>query len=237
MTDLIFVIGALVDMLSDFYKSREWVNLMQVLRLERLNSDGLLICEHCGKPIVAKYDCIGHHVIELDEHNVTDANIALNPENIMLVHHRCHNKIHNKLGIGHRNVYLVYGSPCSGKSSFVRDNMDYGDMVIDMDSIWQCISYSNRYNKPNRLKACVFDIRNHMIDMVRIRQGKWLNAWVIGGYPLISERERLCKSLNAREIFIDTSKDECIQRLCDNPDGRNVDDWKKYIEDWWEIFS
>lgn len=233
---LICVFGVWV-MLTDFYKSREWVNLMQVLRLERVNSEGLLLCEHCGKPIVAKYDCIGHHVIELTEQNYMDANIALNPENIMLIHHRCHNKIHNKLGIGIKNVYLVYGSPCSGKSSFVRDNMDYGDMVIDIDSIWQCVSGCDRYNKPNRLKTCVFSMRNHMIDMVRMRHGKWLNAWIIGGYPLISERERLCKSLNAREIFIDTNKDECIQRLYDNPDGRNVDDWKKYIEEWWEIFS
>lgn len=224
-------------MQTNFYKSKEWVNLMQVLRLERVNSEGLLICEHCNKPIVAKYECIGHHVIELTEQNYLDANIALNPENIMLIHHKCHNKIHNKLGIGIKNVYLVYGSPCSGKSTFVRDNIEYGDMVIDIDSIWQCVSGCDRYNKPNRLMHNVFSIRNHMIDMVRMRQGNWLNAWIIGGYPLISERERLCKSLNAREIFIDTSKDECIQRLCENPNGRNVDDWKKYIEDWWEIFS
>lgn len=236
MTAIMFVAGVLV-MLNDFYKSKEWVNLMQVLRLERVNSDGLLLCEHCGKPIVAKYDCIGHHVTELTEQNYLDANIALNPENIMLIHHRCHNKIHNKLGIGIKNVYLVYGSPCSGKSTFVRDNMEYGDMVIDIDSIWQCVSGCDRYNKPNRLKQNVFSMRNHMIDMVRMRHGNWLNAWIIGGYPLISERERLCKSLNAREIFIDTNKDECIQRLCNNPDGRNVDDWKKYIDEWWEIFS
>lgn len=221
-------------MLTNFYSSKDWVNLMQVIRLERVNSDGLLICEHCGKPIVAKYDCIGHHIIELNERNYLDANIALNPENVMLVHHRCHNKIHNKLGIGIKNVYLVYGSPCAGKSTFVKDNMDYGDLIVDMDMIWQSISYCNKYTKPNRLKSNVFGMRNYMIDMIRMRQGNWLNAWLIGGYPLISERERLCRSLNAREIFIDTSKEECIQRLCDKPDGRDIDEWIKYIEDWWD---
>lgn len=224
-------------MLRDFYKSGDWVDLMRVLRLQRVNSQGILLCEHCGKPIIAKYDCIGHHKIELTEQNYTDVNISLNPDNIMLIHHRCHNKIHNKLGIGTKNVYLVYGSPLSGKNTFVKDNMSYGDMVMDIDNIWQCISYCDRYNKPNRLKACVFDIRNHMIDMIRMRHGNWLNAWIIGGYPLISERERLCRSLNAREIFIDTPKDECIRRLHGNADGRNIDEWLKYIDNWWENFG
>lgn len=223
-------------MLSAFYKSKEWIELTQIIRLHRMNSNGALICEHCGKPIVAKYDCICHHITELTEANYTNAAIALNPDNIMLVHHRCHNKIHNKLGIGKKSVYIVYGSPLSGKSTFVKDNMDYGDYVVDVDNIWKCISYNNKYIKPNRLKSCVFSIRNYMIDMVRIRQGNWLTAWIIGGYPLISERERLCNTLNAREIFIDTPKEECIKRLHENPDGRDIDEWTRYIEDWWEKF-
>lgn len=224
-------------MLSSFYKSKEWVDLMRVIRLKRVRDDGMLYCEHCGKPIVHKYDCIGHHVEELTEQNVIDASIALNPDNIMLVHHRCHSIIHDRLGMSRRQVYIVYGSPLSGKSTFVRDNMADGDMVIDIDYIWQCISYGDLYHKPNRLRACVFDIRNHMIDMVRMRYGKWQNAWVIGGYPLISERERLSKTLDARLIYIDTSKEECIERLNQSNDGRNVDEWKKYIEDWWEKFT
>lgn len=223
-------------MLSNFYKSRDWVNLVQVIRLERVNSEGQLICEYCDKPIIAKYDCIGHHKIELTEANVDDANIALNPDNIMLVHHRCHNKIHNKLSYS-QHVYLVYGSPLSGKNTFVKDNMDVGDCIVDIDNIWQSISGCDRYIKPNRLRSCVFNIRNHMIDMVRMRQGKWLNAWIIGGYPLISERERLCKALGAREIFIDTPREKCIERLHANPEGRDILEWEKYIAEWWERYD
>lgn len=218
--------------MKSFYKSKEWVDLMQTIRLQRVNDEGQIICEHCGKPIVAKYDCIGHHVIPLNESNIYDANIALNPDNIMLVHHRCHNKIHNRLGINCKEVYLVYGSPLSGKSTFVKDNMTPGDLVIDIDNIWECISGCDRYVKPNRLKQNVFQMRDTLLDMVRTRNGNWLNAWVIGGYPLISERERLCKSLGAKEIFIDTSKEECLQRA----DGR-PEEWKNYIDDWWQKFQ
>ena len=83
--------------LYNFYRSKEWVMLLQVLRNSRLDSEGNNICEHCGKPIIRQYDCIGHHKIHLTEENYTDANISLNPDNIALVHHKCHNIIHNKL--------------------------------------------------------------------------------------------------------------------------------------------
>ncbi len=221
-------------MLNDFYRSREWRDLLAIIKSERLNSRGELICEHCHKPIIKGYDCIGHHTIELTEQNYMDANIALNPELIMLVHLRCHNKIHNKLGYSGRAVYLVYGSPLSGKSTYVKDNMDIGDIVVDIDNIWECISYCDRYTKPNRLISNVFSIRDHMIDMIRMRRGKWLTAWVIGGYPLISERERLCRSLGAKEIFIDTPKDECIKRLYESD---RPSDWEKFISDWWETYT
>ncbi|MFR7473078.1 MAG: HNH endonuclease, partial [Ruminococcus sp.] len=61
-------------MLNNFYQSKPWVKLMAVIRMERTNAEGQIICEHCGKPIVHKYDCIGHHIIELNEANVNDAN-------------------------------------------------------------------------------------------------------------------------------------------------------------------
>lgn len=224
-------------MLSDFYRSKEWRGLLNVINSERINNDGYIICEHCGKPIVRAYDCIGHHIVKLDEHNYMQADIALNPSLIQLVHHRCHNIIHNKLGYAQRQVYLVYGSPCSGKSTFVRDNMSEGDLIVDIDNIWECISGCDRYIKPNRLKSCVFGMRDSLIDMIKVRRGNWLNAYIIGGYPLISERERLIKSLGAREIFIDTSKDECIRRLYECDDKRDKCEWEKFILDWWEKFS
>lgn len=72
--------------------------------------------------------------------------------------------------------------------------------------------------------------------MIRYRRGKWTNAWVIGGYPFTAERERLINSLGGgSEIFINTTKDEYFARL--ESSGRNVEEWQKYIEDWWHKYS
>ena len=225
--------------LSAFYRSAQWVKLLQVIKLERQNDQGEIICAHCGQPITRAYDIIGHHVIELNETNVCDADISLNPDNIVFVHHRCHNRIHNKLRYGEdvRQVYLVYGSPMSGKTTFVKDSMNAGDLVVDIDSIWQCISGCDRYVKPGRLNSCAFIIRDTLVDIIKHRTGKWLNAYIIGGYPLISERERMCRELGAREIFINTSQAECLHRLNNLSDGRDVEQWTSFIDEWWRRYT
>ena len=216
--------------LYNFYRSTNWTNLRSTLIHERTTD--YLYCEHCNKPILKAYDCIAHHVIELTEQNYTDHNISLNPENIMLVHHRCHNKIHNKLGYSNREVYLVYGSPLSGKTSYVNSVLESGDLVIDLDNIWQCISGQPRYVKPNRLKSVVFSVRDNLLESVKYRRGKWNNCYVIGGYAFEPERNRLLDTLGAKPIYIDTSQSECLERL-QHCEDRDITEWTKYINDWW----
>ena len=213
-----------------FYKSKEWSDLLQVLKMERAADDGILYCEHCGLPITKKYDCIGHHITELNETNIHDADTALNPDNIMLVHHRCHNKIHERFGYYKPKVYIVYGSPCSGKSTWVKDTAYDDDLIIDIDRLWESVCLCDKHHKPNRLKANVFALRDMLLDQVKTRTGKWRNAYVIGGYPLASDRERLSKRLGAELVFIEEDKEICLSR-CLN------EDWKEYVEEWFEVYT
>ena len=217
--------------LFNFYKSKEWEDLLERIKLERVNIDGNIICEHCGKLIFKKYDCIGHHKIELTEANVNDYSISLNPDNIMLIHFGCHNQIHERFGYEKpKRVYIVYGSPCSGKSTWINEVAGKDDIVLDMDKIWECVSLCDMYHKPNRLKANVFGVRDCLLEQIKMRVGKWKTAYVIGGYPLKMDRQRLANRLGAELIYIDTNKQECLNR-CVN------DDWKKYVEEWFEMYQ
>lgn len=221
--------------LANFYKSDEWVEFTRGIKLERTNSDGVIICEQCGKPIVKAYDCICHHKTYLTDANVNDYDISLNPDNISLVHHKCHNEIHNKLGYIRKEIYLVYGSPLAGKTSYVKSVMNEGDLIVNIDSIWECVSGCPSYIKPGKLNAIVFDIRDELIQLIKMRVGKWDNAYIVGGYPLISERERLCRMLGAREIYIESTREECLEKLraLGKEDKRDKKLWEKFIDDWW----
>lgn len=215
--------------LDTFYKSKEWESLVGQLKLDRLDDNGQIICECCGKPITRKYDCIGHHKIELDEKNVNDYSISLNPDTIMLVHFRCHNRIHSRFDGFRQQVYLVYGPPCAGKTTWVQDVCNKDDLIIDIDRIWESICTSDRYHKPKRLTANVFGIRDTLLDQVKIRKGMWRNAYIIGTYPLRTDRDRICDLLRAREVFIFEEKAVCMGRAED-------DNWRKYIEDWFDDY-
>lgn len=216
--------------IKSFYRSDDWQNLLKLLKTERVNENGDLLCEHCGQPIVRKYDCIGHHIIELTEANVNDFSISLNPENIKLVHHACHNRIHERFGYHDQKVYIVYGSPCSGKSTWVDDVANKDDLIVDIDRLWECMCNSDRYHKPKRLKANAFGLRDTMIEMIKQRKGMWRNAYYVATLPLASDRERMRDMLGAELIFIDTDRDTCLER-CVN------DEWKEYVQDWFENYT
>lgn len=226
-----------MNKLQAFYKSRRWENFVETLRIERADASGLIHCEHCGQPITKKYDCIGHHVTELTEDNVDDVTIALNPDNVKLVHFRCHNEIHKRFGYAGRlmqKVFIVYGAPCAGKRTFVESVAEPGDLILDLDKVWAAVRASScgEYEKPGELKANVFGIRDCLIDMIKVRRGRWANAYIIGGYPLQGERERLAEQVGAEKmIFIDTPKDVCLLRAQQKPS-----EFIQFVNDWFEKY-
>lgn len=214
--------------LSTFYRSSEWVNLRSMLMLERVDANGDILCEHCHKPIVNKYDCIGHHKTPLTEANVNDYDISLNPDNVMLVHHKCHNEIHNRFGTYTRHIYVVYGSPCSGKTTFVNERALKDDLIIDIDRIYSAINNE----RSNRLYDNVMQVYRCLIDMVKTRNGRWVNAFIIRGLPLKGERERLATSLDAELVYIDTDKQTCLERAY-----KRAPDYDRFVLDWWQKFQ
>lgn len=119
--------------LQTFYASDDWRNLRLLLIVER----GMM-CQYCNTRVVRADELTGHHVIELTPDNYQDAMVSLNPANIQIVHHGCHNQIHRHAGrrLTGRQAFVVFGAPLSGKHTFVRDRMWPGDLIVDMDLLY-----------------------------------------------------------------------------------------------------
>jgi hypothetical protein len=221
-----------------FYNSDKWQRFTKLLRMERMQPDGSIICTDCGKRIVKAYDCIAHHVIELDDNNVDDASVALNPDNIELLCFSCHNKRHKRFGYNGKackQVYIVYGAPCAGKTTYVNEVAQENDLVLDIDKLWTAVKAvaCGEYQKPEALKAIVFDLRDTILEDVRTRRGRWENAYIIGGYPMQGERERMQDRIGADKlVYIDTDKETCLQRA-----RLKAPEWEWFVCDWFEKFS
>ena len=209
--------------IHDLYVSKEFKILRESLMNERASSeDGVLYCEYCHKAIVKPYDCIAHHKTEVTMGNLHDVSVTLNGDNIMLVHHHCHNVIHKRFGRIIRKVYIIWGAPRAGKTTYVDEVKEIGDIVVDMDSIWQCIG-DHELIKPNSLKPVVFALRDKLYESILMRLGSWENAYIITTRP----DERLADKLGAELIYIPSERETCLER-CKN------DEWVQYVNEWFD---
>ena len=48
-----------------------------------------------------------------------------------------------------------------GKSTWVNNIATKDDLIVDIDKIWECISFCDKYNKPNKLQQNAFEVRNN----------------------------------------------------------------------------
>lgn len=239
----------------DFYRSDDWNSCKAQVLQARIKADGFIICEHCGKPILKGFNpnannnsgaIVFHHKIYLNNFNVNDASISVNPDNIQIVHWSCHNEIHQRFGysgtnnIPEKKVYIITGASCSGKTTFVRDRLQENDLIVDIDDIWQMVSGQDRYIKPNALKPIVFKIRDELKGLIQRGTGTWRNAFIIESLPSKQDRDREAdryKAFNVEVITMDVSKDECMNRLHNNPSGRNIKAYEDYINEYFIRFT
>ncbi len=137
------------------------------------------------------------------------------------------------------SVYLVYGSPLSGKTTFVRNNMVRGDIVVDMDRLFQAVTLGSLYDKPHELLANVISLRDRLIEDIKHHKNGWHSAWIIGGYPQKSEREKLIADLDAEAVFMDVSRELCMERLasCGDYRSEHFEEYSEYINTWFDSYT
>lgn len=217
-----------------FYNSAKWKGLRAAIIQERGP-----VCQRCGRIVSDTTRLIAHHKKALTPDNLNDVKISLNAANIELVCFDCHNKEHERYGYkqdgSQRKVFLVYGSPCSGKSTLVNQLMERGDILVDMDKIYQSISGCGLYDKPNGLRFNAFKVRDLLIDQIKTRYGQWRNAYIIGGYPLKADRERLIAMTGADELYCESTLEECLTRT--KMRGVFANEWEQYVRRWWSEYQ
>lgn len=210
--------------LSSWYGSTIWKQFRETYKLERIARDGALYDDLDGHQILRPYDAILHHKTPLTEANYNDPNISLNPDNIMLLSHANHALIHSRIGARkRREIYLVWGSPKSGKSTWVESTATSGDLVCDLERIYRSIGADGI---DSRYSQVAFSLWEELLDAVKVRKGKWESAYIVGTYPIEAERRRLMDTLGAEEIFIDTPRGVCLERC-------KTEEEIKYVEKWW----
>lgn len=115
-------------------------------------------------------------------------------------------------------VYLVYGSPCSGKSTYIKEHLRRGDLVCDVDYIYSAITMQKPHDAELYTHEMACELQAHLLDIIRERKGNWNNAYVVS---LANTKEKLKEAkerINADEcVFIDTPYETCMERAKERP--------------------
>lgn len=236
------------DFAKAFYKSKEW----QKAREAALMRDHYM-CQICHAAPAEEV----HHTIELTPRNINDPDIALNPDRLVSLCRDCHFKEHRKKRIENsrkslrvrmvddhgvyfdedgmpqkRKIYFVWGAPASGKSTYVSEHKQDGDIIVDLDRIKWAIG---GYGYDNSL-GLALDIRDHIYDLIEQEDTK-LDAravWVIETAPRKAEREETIAKLKATEVHIDTDIETCITRARRDSDRKDKQMAIAIIENYFE---
>ena len=216
-----------------FYNSKAWRQLR-----EKLVVESNFLCADCGESYLKdSTQLVAHHIKELTPQNINDANISLNPANIKIICRKCHDKAHDRFSFSpEQKVFIVYGAPCSGKSTYVNQVANKKDLIVDLDAIFAAISLCPYHEHPNNLKRVAFALRDTLIEQIRLRVGFWHNAFIIGGYPRKLQRQQLAQKLGAELIFIDTTIEQA-KANAEMARGVFAKQWYSFIDDWFNCFE
>ena len=133
---------------------------------------------------------------------------------------------------------VVYGAPCSGKSTWVRENKKATDIVYDYDEITRAITYGKEHlSKREITHQYILDIRMNMIKRYRT------NIYGDGNWRKGMRSTRILNSLSRHlQQYIIGDKEEdhlsaiifnafCLmlneEKFADNEEVHDLDHWRK----------
>jgi len=206
------------DYAKQFYGSSQWKKARSLYL-----SSQFFICEDCGE--IAS---IVHHIKPITPNNINDPNITLNQNNFKAVCEDCHTLIHSggvkQNGVTfdengniakEANVFLVCGSPASGKSFYVKNRKTKHDIVIDLDYICAALmgELDNIYADHEPVLSVALEVKALLYEVITARRGKWQKAYVVTSIANIAEQKAIAREINAEIVLIDTNIGDCLKNL------------------------
>lgn len=233
-----------------FYRSKAWKQCREAYVKSVYG-----LCERCGKPGQEL-----HHKIFLNPLNINDSNITLNWDNLIFLCKDCHFAEHRKTNplinnfkkknkiinngaylengeLKKQMVYIVYGSPGAGKTTYVLKNKKEGDLIVDLDYIKQSISLEKKTETPDNLLPIAIGIREYIYKLIEDKKVNSKNIWVVSSLPNKIERETLANRLEAELIFINKDINECIENIDGDGERKNKSFQHSLVYRWFENFQ
>lgn len=216
------------------YHTSKWAKIRHLFLMEH----PLCECEYCIKNKTYWTANVVHHKIPHKGNEI----LFWDEANFMAMNKHCHDKYEAQLKVGGQhmkpNVYIIWGAPGSGKSTYVNSKKKYGDLVVDLDLINQALTLEYKTNIPDNLVSTMIDIRNYIYTLISNNKILTNNIYVIAGLPILQQRKELFNMLKATDlIFINKSKEECISNVMQDSSRIDKDKQIIIINKWFDLYD
>lgn len=190
--------------LENFYTSKAWQKCRRYVIADILSRDGALYCSRCRKEIMEPNDAVLHHIKPLDDDTVGDPDVAYNPDNLEILCHSCHNAEHDKGWSVSRekHVYILCGGTDADREKYIVEHASDGALVVSIPRIQDALSPRR---KRDRLMPVVWQVRDVVYTSIEKRFGPWTEAWIVGEFSNVAEREALARRMGG--TVLDCTKD------------------------------
>lgn len=190
--------------LENFYTSKAWQKCRRYVIADILSRDGALYCSRCRKEIMEPNDAVLHHIKPLDDDTVGDPDVAYNPDNLEILCHSCHNAEHDKGWTLSREkrVYILCGGTDADREKYIVEHASDGALVVSIPRIQDALSPRR---KRDRLMPVVWQVRDVVYTSIEKRFGPWTEAWIVGEFSNVAERESLARRMGG--TVLDCTKD------------------------------
>lgn len=112
-------------------------------------------------------------------------------------------------------IHIITGPPCAGKSTYVQEHANAGDLRVDYDLIALALGAEKSHAAEGLVKQAAFDAREGAI-MAALKDSD-AESWIIHTSPS-EEHMKMYEEAGADVIMLDPGEDVCMERAL--ADGR-----------------
>jgi hypothetical protein len=127
-------------------------------------------------------------------------------------------------------VTLVCGPPCAGKNTWVTEHAQPGDLVVDLDALYQAVNAHptrDDHDQPAPLTPFTLDARDAILHRLLHGDHNLRAAWIIHSAPHPQTRAEW-QQRGARVVMINADQDTLTRRA----QAHRPTAWVDHIRDW-----
>lgn len=126
---------------------------------------------------------------------------------------------------------IVYGSPCAGKSTYIKAHAGENDLIYDGGSLVMAMTTRTAHlAKGHAASYAILKLRQCVIDQAK--KDKYIDTLWIQCRWATDEIKAMLDGINTEEVFIHSTKEECYEHLENDTLRPDKDQWKEKIDEW-----